>query len=139
MATTNGTISWPDSVVPERTRKFLQKFFKLLDADSEEFAEAYGGLFAEDAVYIMSQIPAIKGRKAIAEQRAWGWRTWPGLRHEIRQIYLGDREGLDIISLGKFTIVPADGKLREGGSAAHFKLVDKDGQLLIHHLEIFST
>ena len=62
MASTSSA-PWPDSIVPEATRSFLQKFLRLLDADSQEQAHAYGELFTEDAAYLVSGIAEIEGRK----------------------------------------------------------------------------
>ena len=61
--TSTSSASWPDSIVPESTRSFLQKFFTLLDADSQEQADAYGELFTEDAAYLVSGVAEIEGRK----------------------------------------------------------------------------
>ncbi len=63
MISSTSSAPWPDSIVPESTQYFLQKFFKLLDADSQDKAGAYGELFTEDAVYLVSGIAEISGRE----------------------------------------------------------------------------
>ena len=79
------------------------------------------------------------GWTALRDQRAWAWKAWPGLRHDVRQVYQADARGLDVVAVGVFSIHDAEGKPVGGGSAANFHLVEKDGGLLIDRLEIFSV
>ena len=76
---------------------------------------------------------------ALRDQRAWAWKAWPGLRHDVRQVYQADTKGLDVVAVGVFSTHDAEGKQVGGGSAANFHLVEKDGGLLIERLEIFSV
>lgn len=73
------------------------------------------------------------------EQRAWAWKTWPGMTHSVRRLYAADEKGLDLVVIGGYEINQADGNLVSGGSAANFQLMEKDGELLIHRLELFAV
>ena len=76
---------------------------------------------------------------ALEEQRVWAWNAWPGLKHDVRQVYQADKKGLDVVAVGVFSTRDAEGTTVGGGSAANFHLVKKDGGLLIQRLEIFSV
>ena len=61
------------------------------------------------------------------------------MSHYIKGVYVRDREGLDIVVIGGYSITPAGEEEVTGGSAANFNLKEQSGQLLIHRLEVYSV
>lgn len=60
---TKDSVTWPDTIVPEHTKKALETFFKLLDDHTEEGAKAYSELFTEDASYYVLGSSEFHGRQ----------------------------------------------------------------------------
>lgn len=61
------------------------------------------------------------------------------MTHYISGIYGSDSQGLKVVVVGGYGAPVPGGKPITGPSAAVYELVDKEGELLIHRLEILSV
>ena len=50
------SVLWPDSTVPDSHQEILERFFTLIDSETEEGARAFGELFAVDGHFVQGRV-----------------------------------------------------------------------------------
>ena len=69
----------------------------------------------------------------------WYWRSFPPLTHPLKEVFVADSEGHDVMVIGQTVGPRSDGTHVRLRTAAHINLVPCEGQLLIQQIEIFAV
>ena len=78
--------------------------------------------------------------KALLQERYRVWKTWPGLYHVVKSIFVAPgNKKMNFIVVASYAIKRPDGSLIERDTAANYHLVEQNGELKIKTLEIYAV
>ncbi|KAH0843311.1 hypothetical protein FOPE_08352 [Fonsecaea pedrosoi] len=105
MATATASAKWPDvGEVPQWLKNWLDDFYALADTQGDEASRKFAAHFAEDGVQYGLGGP-LRGREAIVQARAPGWKPMDWRKHEVLQIFTARRDYSDVLVQGRITAV----------------------------------
>jgi len=91
---------WPDLELPKNLAPFLDKFFGILDNDTEDAGQRLvDEIFADDGEFATHSKP-FKGRQEILNCCADRWASVKERLHVIDKVYTASKDGSDLLVIG---------------------------------------
>jgi len=106
--------SWPQSGVPEATKKLIETFFGLLDTHSEEAGETIATKIFTPTGKVLIGNDIYTGPNEIREFRRKAWDIVKSRRHEVAKVYDSTIDASDLLFLGSAELNLKNGKTVKG-------------------------